>query len=217
MSCSFKHRLRKRVLKLGVFPFYMISRRGFLKQMGWFKSLHVDAPIDLGGRAIPWWSYSAILFLQSRLNNDMELFEYGSGNSTLWLAGRVKSLISVETDQGWYDALKDIVPHNVQLQYMDYDEPNGTYCRRAQESHQKFDIIIVDSRDRARCAKNSLVALKPSGVIIWDDTSNPHFLESIDYIKDAGFKSIDFIGEGPLSDAAHCTTVFYRKDNCLGI
>lgn len=216
MKYSFKQRMRQKLLAVCVFPFYLISRRGFLRRMGWFRSLRTGLPLDNEGEAIPWWSYSFILFLQERLNRGMYIFEYGSGYSTLWLAHRVDTIVSVETDRTWYQRLKQIAPANVDLRYSDY-EPNGEYCRLVQEYNREFDVVIVDSRDRVRCAKNSLGALKPSGILIVDDAHQPHLKEASDYLKDNGYKKIDFFGTCASHDGMHCTTVFYRDKNCLGI
>jgi hypothetical protein len=69
-----------------------------------------------------------MLFLQERLKKDMRVFEYGSGFSTLWLASRVRSVVSIETEEVWYRNLKSKLPSNVQLSLVDF-EIDGKYCR----------------------------------------------------------------------------------------
>jgi len=46
-------------------------------------------------------TYPAIRFLERRLSNSLEVFEFGSGNSTLWWAERVSRIDSCEHDAQW--------------------------------------------------------------------------------------------------------------------
>jgi hypothetical protein len=80
-----------------------------------------------------------------------------------------------------------------------------------------FDIIVIDGRDRVNCAKNSLGALKEDGVIIWDNSERSKYAEGYAFLKDNGFKRIEFTGIGPVNSFAWSTTVFYRNKNCLAI
>ena len=216
MVYTFRRKVRSAALYLCVLPFSLFSRNGFLKRMGWFTSVRRRVPVDNTGAPLPWWSYSAILFLQDRLRKDMRVFEYGSGYSTLWLASRVRSVVSIETEKVWYQNLKNKLPSNVQLSLVVY-ETDGKYCRLVSDYAHEVDIVIVDSRDRARCAKNAVDSLGRNGVLIFDDAHKPKFKEARDYIAGKGYRAIDFFGEGPESDNTHCTSIFYGNDNCLGI
>ena len=55
--------------------------------------LNGKTPLDL---EIPWFSYSAIDFLEEFLNNSMTVCEYGSGGSTLFFAQRTATVFSIE-------------------------------------------------------------------------------------------------------------------------
>src|SRR5678815_5277967 len=55
---------------------------------------------------LPWLTQDAIKFLGTWLKPDMHGLELGSGRSTLWFAKRVKSLISVESDKGWFNRVQ---------------------------------------------------------------------------------------------------------------
>src|SRR5262245_28763699 len=50
---------------------------------------------------VPWLTFGAVRFLESRLASTQRVFEYGSGGSTLFLARRVEQVISVEHDVRW--------------------------------------------------------------------------------------------------------------------
>src|SRR4051812_37225534 len=50
---------------------------------------------------VPWMTFGAIEFLQRALREDMVVFEYGSGGSTLFFANRVRRLVTIEHDPEW--------------------------------------------------------------------------------------------------------------------
>ncbi|MDP2056339.1 MAG: hypothetical protein Q8K35_01095, partial [Thiobacillus sp.] len=51
---------------------------------------------------VPWITFRAIDWLDTYLKSDMSVFEYGAGGSTLYLAKRVRNVVSVEHDEGFY-------------------------------------------------------------------------------------------------------------------
>lgn len=62
------------------------SKRSMLRKLGWVESVRTGKPCRKDGSPIPWMNYSVIQFLDERLNKDLSLFEYGSGNSTMFYA-----------------------------------------------------------------------------------------------------------------------------------
>jgi hypothetical protein len=53
---------------------------------------------------VPWLAFGAIDYLEQWLTNDMEVFEYGSGSSTLYFSKRAKRVTSVEHNEHWYNS-----------------------------------------------------------------------------------------------------------------
>jgi hypothetical protein len=102
-----------------------LGSQGYLVQNGWFKSFKDKLPVDAEGKPLPWFTYPSILFLNERLTKTMNLFEYGTGNSTLYFASRVQQVISVEHDQRWYDKFHPILPNNVHSKLF----PSRPKCR----------------------------------------------------------------------------------------
>jgi hypothetical protein len=193
-----------------------MNSNGYLNQIGWINSYKKMMPVDNKGNPLPWVTYPFIDFIESRLNRSMEIFEYGSGNSTLWYADKVKYVTSVEHDQNWYEKVKNNLPDNTTIHYskLVYGKE---YCQYAKQLDKKFDLIIVDGRDRVNCIKNSIECLTSSGVIILDDSERSSYLDGIQYLIDSGFKKIDFWGISPGLFYKKNTTVFYKNNNCLGI
>jgi SAM-dependent methyltransferase len=211
-----QHPLRQTLLSAAILPLSILDRRGFLTQMGWYRTVRQKNCVDAAGKPIPWWSYAFLLFLQDRLRPTLTVFEYGSGNSTLWLAPRVQSIRTIETKRPWFERLRPQLPANVDIQFIEYQR-DGEYCRVIQQFRDQFDVVIIDGFDRVRCAKNCVGALKPGGVIIFDDSHQEHLREGREFLASNGFRRLDFYGFAPQSKANHCTSVFYRDGNCLSI
>ena len=90
-------------------------KKGYLHDIGWINSYKTKTPVNIKFQPIPWVTYSFISYIENRLNKKMSIFEYGSGNSTLYFAEKVNHLISVEHDKKWFENILEIVPKNVQL------------------------------------------------------------------------------------------------------
>lgn len=190
--------------------------QGYLKDIGWVDSFIRKMPVDGRGRPLPWVTYPFIDFIEARLNSTMQIFEFGSGNSTLWYADKVKSVVSVEHDRFWYDKISHTMPDNVSLNYQAIGN-NSEYAKFATNLDIEFDMVIVDGRERVNCIKNALQALCNSGVIVVDDSEREAYREGLEFLKDQGFRRIDFWGIAPAVFFKKCTTVFYRDDNVLGL
>jgi hypothetical protein len=189
---------------------------GYLKDIGWFNAFKNKKPLDSKNQPIPWVSYPFINFIEKRLNKSYDIFEFGSGYSTLYYAERVKSVTSVEHDKDWYQEIKSTMPTNVNLIYqeLNYD---GDYCRTTGRTQEKYDLIVVDGRDRVNCVRYSLGSLKEGGVIILDNSDRDEYVNAYQILAANHFKNIEFWGLAPGFLHTTCTTVFYQSSNCLGI
>jgi uncharacterized protein YuzB (UPF0349 family) len=196
--------------------FLLQGRSSYLKEVGWYNSFNKHMPVDRNGEAVPWYTYAAIDFLGGRINGRMAVFEYGSGNSTIWWAKRVSRVVSFEHDEQWFTKVKLKLPDNVTYRYSNL-APQGDYSTAILQHDKEFDVIVIDGRDRVSCAKNSLCALNDSGVIIWDNSDRDKYQDGYKFLSDNGFKRLDFSGFGPINTYGWCTSVFYRPQNCLGI
>ncbi|MBN1115585.1 MAG: hypothetical protein JXA77_00145 [Bacteroidales bacterium] len=200
----------------GIDGFIQLSYKGILDEYGWMKSFHARQSINKNGEPIPWMTYSLINFLEPRLTKEMLVFEFGAGNSTLWFSSRVGKVKSVENNLEWYTMLKRMHKNNVELVYKEL-EPNGEYSHILQSTAEKFDIIVIDGRDRNNCVYNSVEHLKIDGIILFDNSQLKEYVPSQNYLRDRGFKRIDFEGLCPGVAHSNTTTIFYRSDNVLGI
>lgn len=190
--------------------------KGYLAQKNWFRAYETKTSIDENNIPVPWVTYSFIDFIKSRINTTHSIFEYGSGNSTIFYAGKAKSVTSVEHDKSWYETVTNLKLPNAEILFCALKE-NGEYCRKAVSTNRKYHIIIVDGRDRVNCCKYALQALTEDGVLILDDSERPYYEEAIDFLKQSGFKHIPFSGMAPGTIQSKCTSVFYKTHNCLDI
>ena len=190
--------------------------KGYLAEIGWFNAFETRSAIDEQGNPIPWVTYSFVDFIKERISKEHSVFEFGSGNSTLFYAKYADKVVSVEHDQAWYEKIKNTKAPNSDIIYEEL-QPDGQYSRTALNFLQKFDIIIVDGRDRVNCCKNSLEALSEWGVLVLDDSERQEYSDAIEFVKQKGFKHLSFSGISPGLFYRKSTSVFYRPANCLDI
>lgn len=217
-----KTAVRKIKRALPGYSFYKVHKKllwnqnSYLHQTGWLRSLREEKPVDKNGAELPWMNFSVVAFLQDRLTKELELFEFGSGHSTLFFARLVKNVTSVECDEAWFKILKAKLPANAEL-WLEPANTDAGYCRAVHRQGRKYDVVIVDGTDRVNCLKQGLEALSDRGVMILDDSRREIYAEGISHVKARGFLALFFEGLKPSGTGTERTTIFYRRENCLGI
>jgi SAM-dependent methyltransferase len=194
------------------------NKKGYLDDVGWFEAFDSKSPIDRDGNPIPWVTYSFIDFIKGRLNKQHTVFEFGSGNSTYFYAKYAGRVVSVEHDKAWFEKIETskAKPDNSKLIYCELVS-DGDYCRKPVKLEEKFDIIIVDGRDRVNCCKQAVEALTSDGVVVLDDSERDVYKEGVDFLINKGFKHLLFSGISPGLFYRKSTSVFYKAENCLSI
>jgi len=192
------------------------NSKGYLDEVGWFNAFDSQAPVDQDHNPIPWVTYSFIDFIKERLKKKHSVFEFGSGNSTYFYAKYAGSVVSVEHDKAWYDKLLSTKPINADLIFCELSR-DGEYCRTPVKLKGKYDIIIVDGRDRVNCCKQAVKSVSRSGVIVLDDSERDFYREGVNFLLFSGFKHLAFSGISPGLFYRKTTSVFYKDNNCLGI
>ena len=196
----------------GLNGFWKVCHGG-LRDLGWFRSVREGAAVDREGNPIPWMAYPAIEFLESRVQSSFSVFEFGCGNSTMWWAARVAKVASVEHDASWYEKVSRELPANALVVHR---ELGGGYCEAA-AGKGPFDIVVIDGRERNAAARSALEELSPSGVFVWDNSNRSQYAEGIGYLKERGFRKLEFSGMAPINARRSETAILYRPDNCLGL
>ena len=70
-------------------------------EYGLVKSAFRWSVTDKLNRPIPWYTYAAIDYLDQLDFSEKRVFEYGSGNSTLYWSQRCKAVVAVEHSEEW--------------------------------------------------------------------------------------------------------------------
>jgi hypothetical protein len=190
--------------------------KGYLDEIGWFNAYDSRSPVDRENNPIPWVTYSFIDFIKTHLKKQLSVFEFGSGNSTFFYAKYAGLVVSVEHDKEWYDKIVSTKPENSEMIFCELVR-DGDYCRMPIKLEEKFDIIIVDGRDRVNCCKQAINAVSENGVIVLDDSEREFYKEGINFLKNKGYKELSFSGISPGLFYLKSTSIFYKADNCLGI
>ena len=130
----------------------------------------------------PWLTRQAIGMLDSWLRPTDAVFEWGSGRSTLWLAKRVATLISVEHDAAWFmnvsSQIKDSGLQNVQYRHVDdtgvpTNEPgqSGYVGVAAEVPTGSMDCVLVDGQHRDECTVQGMRIVAPGGLLVLDNAN----------------------------------------------
>lgn len=165
---------------------------------------------DSIGKPIPWMTYASIEFLNSLNLTNCDVFEYGSGSSTLYWSHKAKTVTSVERSKNWYSTVKAILPQNCTLTHQG-DEHH--YAQEIAKYKRQFDIIVIDGAVRYPCLIESLPFLKKDGVILLDNLE--WYPQTAQKLRDLGFTQIDFSSFAPQNAFPSCTSLFFKTTTLL--
>jgi hypothetical protein len=138
--------------------------------------------------------------------SSFKVFEYGSGNSTLWWAERSKQVTSVEDDELWYEKIK-LLLKSQNVEYCLEKNPQKYFTMAT----NYFEVLIVDGKYRRECL-NHIVNLKKiggrGGVMLIFDNSD-WYPNTVRFLQEKlGWMQIDFHGYGPINDYTWTTSIF---------
>lgn len=175
--------------------------RSLAQRYGQWTSIKDWKSVDETGGPMPWYTYPATEYLSHLNLKEFSVFEYGSGNSTLWWAKKAKSVISVEDDSIWFERIRsDISDSSVK-----YLLKNGKHDY-VSSAEFAADIFIVDGKHRRECAEH-IMKYKDGLMIILDNSD--WYPKTVDFLQEClGWVQIDFHGFGPINDYTWTTTLF---------
>lgn len=177
------------------------------------KSMIENSCVDKFGNPIPWYTYPAIEYIKQLDFSDKRVFEFGSGNSSLYWASIAKSIVSVEDDKKWFNSILKFKKSNMKMLYKKRGEE---YYNSILKEKGTFDVIVVDGNyDREKCCKNALKKLANNGLIILDNTDWASdlkmFADSVKILKEANLIQVDFCGFSPINFYALSTSLFFTR------
>jgi hypothetical protein len=136
-----------------------------------------------------WISEPAKSRVEEWLKPYMVGLEFGSGCSTIWLAKRVKNLVSVEHDESWYERIKGlIIYYNIENVALIHAEPENYLDVLKKVSKESLDFVFNDGLAELRneCIMGSWLKLKLGGMMIIDNSEAWHSKKGIKYIEKNG-------------------------------
>lgn len=179
--------------------------------LGWKRSFQKGRPLDGEGRPIPWYTYPAIEFIRGLRLNECRVFEYGSGNSSIFWAQRVSEISAVENNPAWADEVRS---QNIENLKVITSIGREDYVKAPFSVGGTFDIVIVDGRYRKDCAGIAVDVVGDDGMIIFDNAD--WYPEACELIRSKDWYQIDFTGLGPINSYVWTTAVFIKSSNKLG-
>jgi len=180
-----------------------ILRRDF----GYARSARKRACLDAQSQPLPWYTYPAIEYLSQLDFRQKRVFEFGSGNSSLFWAARSRAVISIENDRCWFERMDKLRPANLQIKLC---ETRETYVDSLGQMDGGFDVIIVDGSFRYDCAAAVARKLNAGGLVILDNAD--WFPRAAETLRRAGLLEVDLKGFGPLNHYAWTTSLFFQRD-----
>jgi len=172
-------------------------------------SVKSQRAVDASGNPLPWYTYPAIEYLRQLDFSDKTVFEYGSGMSTIFWAGKAKRVVSVEDDEQWCGTLRNLLPANAELIY----EPDLANFPGVIASRGEFDVIVVDGpargRTRLKCCHAAFPHLREGGLVILDNSD--WLPESAKCLREYGLLEVDMTGFAPICGHVQTTSLFFHR------
>jgi hypothetical protein len=175
---------------------------------GQFRSIKERACIYFDGSCIPWYTYPAIEYLRNLDFTDKTVFEYGSGNSTLFWADRVKRIVSVEDNADWFNKINLKRKSNSELLLR---PSKHEYIHAIHEKNDIYDIVITDGNHRPECARQLEGRVHDNGMVMLDNSD--WFKNTARFIREAfDFIEVDFHGFGTVNGYTWTTSLFISRN-----
>lgn len=190
------------------YNFFILS-----KKYGQYKSIKNFTCIDRNNNEIPWYTYPTIEYLNNIDFSKKNIFEYGSGNSTIYWCTKAKHVTSIEHNQEWYNEIKSKIKNN-NLSLI-FKNDNSEYEESIKTIPEKYDVIIIDGIRRPECSKiiESYLNIKSNeGYMVlldnsdWYKETSKYLREKLDLIE------VDFHGFGPINAYTWTTSIFLSRN-----
>jgi hypothetical protein len=178
------------------------------------RSIDQNVCLDRDNNPIPWYTYPAIEYLSQLDFSNKKIFEFGVGYSSLFWATRALAVTGIEDNFEWYQKWqKSFNAPNLTLKQRHEGE---AYYNAVLEDKLKYDVIIIDGKCRAECAKTAVQALNTGGFIILDDSDRVNtsieYKSAIGTLRRHNLIQIDFFGFCPMNNYTKTTSLFLSRD-----
>ena len=164
----------------------------------------------------PWLTLSAIRWLEDILRPEDRIFEWGSGGSTVWLAQRVSSVVSIESDPAWFRKVSNWLIEekldNVELEFIGKEPVMAwkPYADAIRTFEGELDIIFIDGdlETRTICAEVAVEVADDKTIILLDNSVRK--FEAAEILTAWAAEYVTFYGLGH-GNQSWGTTFYYPK------
>jgi hypothetical protein len=207
---------------------------GLMMRWGWLK-VSRGSPLSTG---LPWITQSALEWMEMYLRPDMKVWEWGSGGSTVFFAGKTASVVSIEHDRPWYEKVRATLDErgvrNCDLRCIepvpasggDLDEESLWASGLPRYSHltfrryinainefpdRHFDLVFIDGRARMGCLHAALEKVSEAGALVLDNSEYPRYQSRLTLPEE--WVRTDLDGPGLFNDPTlpSRTTIWRRR------
>lgn len=178
------------------------------KDFGHKKSYITKKALDKDNKPLPWFTFSAIEFIQSLDLSNIDVLEYGSGIGSAYWAKKSKSITSIESDPEWFKKVNKKTTKNQKILLM---KTKSDYVDAIKKQKKSFGMVIVDGIHRYDCTKAVISVVKPDTVIVLDNAE--WYPKTTEMLRKNGYKQIDFCGFGPVVYFSWKTSFFMKNLN----
>jgi hypothetical protein len=184
------------------------------KVYGQLVSMEHKISVDGNGRPIPWYTYPAIEYLSNLDFSQKRVFEWGSGNSSLWWGIRCHEIVAIESDREWYSKMNSAMSATSGTKFHDYRLCEDMLSYVNHRDIVNSNIVIIDGTFRTCCAAFFLSQMSEANnfeILIFDNADwQPDVIRILnDKLRD--WVQVDFHGFGPINDFTTTTTIFVNS------
>jgi len=117
---------------------------------------------------LPWIHPDAVRYFENIIKLDWKVLEHGAGGSTLWLAQRCRTVVTIEHDPDWRMMVREKAPANVTILESFPDSVD-----------QPYDCFFIDGarEERGLCLLKAPEFLKPGGWVVLDNSNRPEYAQ----------------------------------------
>ena len=180
----------------------------------------------------PWLPYLVADYIKQL--KPQRIFEWGSGESTLFFVSLGASIVSIEHDSQWYDETEPkldklgmddyfLVPYqdgtigsnpanpiHYKSASTQLGEVNFKQYASVIDAYEKFDLILIDGMARASCLYHAASHVAEGGCIVLDNAERDYYMQNVSFLFE-GWERILFEGYGPILDYQWKTLVLINK------
>ena len=158
---------------------------------------------------MPLLTWPLLDFLKTIDLSKNELFELGSGNSTIWLSKVFNKVKSFETNKDWYEILKPKLNSNVTLNFTTLEK-----IYECSFEFKKEDWLLIDFAGKRSKFIKKLIELSdnclPAQVIL---DNSEWYRNGAELLIERGYFEIPFFGFKSGEKNISCSSIFLLKNN----